>query len=594
MTKRVIFTLLALAVFTLSEAQNINRGFRQLNRENYVRAKVIFDKVLETNDKEEYPAASYGLALIYNTEEYRGHDPYKALKHALSAMEFFKKLNKEQKEDAEEIVPRKKIKEVVNKLDNAYVDILRQKNDPQAVEKYIAEFPDAPGIEEVISLRTKMAWEQAEKFNTLHAYNRFMENYPESEYIEDAKQEVAKIKYKEAIDDQDREALLELMEKYPESEFFEKAQAEVEKLSYERAKKYSSIEYYEDFLENFPESDKASEIKALRDKKAFEMAEFLNSIESYSRFLEQYPDAEQAEQAKNKRNTMAFEKAMEENTPEALQQFLQSYPDASQAEQVRKELEEFNIAPRLMKKQNEQKQIAERNIQSIEQYRKAEKDSLLAKKVYDERGRLKEQVNIEKNEYVKKKYSYDSDKHGYPSRKQVYRNGNMVKECTYKTDENGNLMEVIHDCKDASANCRDYREVYRYDDSWHLQQWVQLAGDDTLKQINAETNSSGMVSREYEYQYKDNDTLEFIRTFSYNSQGQLVEKVIKDEEDEIIRVHTYNFKDGTLKSTDIYTPAGSRKKVREYNKKDEIITETTYALPDETVTETIFYHYSYH
>lgn len=594
MKKLVTLTILLSLLFSFAEAQNIKKGFRKLDREEYVTAKVIFDEVLEKGDKSEKPAAMHGLALTFSSKSYRGHDPYKALSYALKAKKAFVALPKEQQEDAADIIKLEETEKLISKLDREYISLLKEKEDLILAEKYINELADAPGHKEIVEFRNKLEWEKAKEFNTLHAYQRYIDNYPGSVYVAEAKNAIIRLHYETAAQKNDPDALRSFIEDYPDSELATAAAEKLEEAEYKRALSMNSIEYYDRFLKNYPNSEKVKEITSLRNKKAFEMAQFLNSVESYTKFIKQYPDAEQVAEAREIRNKLAYQEALEQNTPQAFQEFVRNYPDAPQLAEIQEKLQSFNISPKLMEKQQQQQQIAEANLKAIRQYSDAEKSTLIAEKTYDEHGRLTSEMTTDKKKKEKKIYSYTGEAPGFPKVTKISVDGKALEIVEATTDKNGNLMKQDHKCKSQSNMCRDYQEIFMRDNNLHLAQIMHKSGQDTLKIIKVKTNPGGMIIEKHEYSFTEQQEDELIKRYSYNTKGKLVEERWTDEDGTIVRVVTYSFENNRIKSILTYNAVGKKKEVFQYNDKGEIHTATTYSMPSKKVIKTDFYEYEYY
>lgn len=344
MIRAWILFLAAIFITISAHSQNINKGFRKLKREKYIQAKVIFDEVLKTDEIAEHPAAFHGLASIFNSLGYQGHNQAKALYSSIKAMETFQKLNKEQKEKAADIISRKEMQEQLQALDEQYVQFLRQKRDLVLTAMYLNMFSSIPKREEMITFRNQLAWQQTKKHGTIPGYNRYINKYPDSKYVQKARSAIIQLEYEKASRSEDAVALMKFYYKYPQSSLSKKARKKAKNLEYKKAKELNSIEYYEYFLRNFPNSDKISEIVSLRNKKAFEMAQLQNSVKAYEEFMSNYPNAEQFQQAKQMRNKVAYQNALEKNTVRAFRDFIQKYPDAKQVDELQKKLQEINLS----------------------------------------------------------------------------------------------------------------------------------------------------------------------------------------------------------------------------------------------------------
>ncbi len=592
-----VFILIPVLIVLISSlsAQSVNKAFRKLDKENYVTAKVIFDEVLESDKKAQHPAACYGLALTFNNDNYRGHDPYKALKYALQAQQKYANLSSEQQKEAAEYVSENKITEGLKVLDKQYIAQMKEQNNIVLVEQYLKEMKGTPHYKEVVNYRDQLAWQKAKDFNTIHSYRRYIEKYPESAWVEQAQKSIIKLEFEQAVAENDSEAFHDFIKEYPESEYAEKAAEKIEQLEYSRAKSLNSIEYYDRFMEQHPESKKVAEIKKLRDARAFEMAGFLNTIESYDNFIDSYPEAEQRAEAVSMRNRLAWEQATEENTAMAFRKFITSYPDAEQSELAQQKLSAFNVSAQLMELRQKQDETAAKSIKSIKRYADEEKTKQTGISRYDTKGRVIEEQTVEDDFSRQLIYTYQNDRQGYPRGRRIMENGTMIKTVSYKTDETGNISEMTFKCHKPGESCRDYKDIFSYDNNLHLTQILRLSGDDTLQLIEVKTNASGQIIEKHEHLFDPEDEeKELIKRFAYSGQGRLLEETWTDAEGTIIRVVTYTWEGDRPRSILTYNALGKRKEVFQYNDKGEISTGTIYSLPGNQIIKREIYEYEYH
>ncbi len=594
MNKKIILTaIFFIGLIAFLEAQNISRGFRQLNRERFDRALGTFREVMADGDTYEKPAASYGLAMVYAEEKYQGHDLYQALNYSLKAVKLFEGLDPSGKDNARRIVNDQDMNALLESLDSRYVSILKMKPSRQQLEQYLEVFSGAPGQQEIRELRDNLAWEEAKGFNTIYAYERYIKKFPEAAYADSAKQAIVRLKYNKAIEQQDMLAIRDFIREHPRSDYAEKAGEWLENTEYERVIALNSVDYYDRFLKEFPQSEKAKEVRKLRNNKAFEMTAFLNTLEAYNAFIEKYPGAEQVKKATNTRDKLAFERAVNESTAQALQYFIRSYPGAAQQDKAQELLKQFSISPQLTSKQNEQEKIAGKRIEQIQQFADKNMEQLLRKSRYDETGRLLSQTNTEDGNTIKYVYTYKNGMPGYPTEKEVYQGDSLAVVKKYETDDNGNLLAIFNVCV-SDTGCRNYKEVYLYNHQSHLVRKVKISENDTLEVVSVTTNAMGRITEEKGYNYQGGKALEYRRVFSYTPGWQLAEAVFRDGNNEVTEAITYTYENGRRMTKKKLTQDGSHRKEWKYNEQGKKVSATVIAVPDEIVIGMIYYKYDYY
>ncbi len=314
----------------------------------------------------------------------------------------------------------------------AYAKALRE-GTPDALERYIRRYPDSPYVEDarrkLRALReyekAKGAWEQESRrayeravaAGTPEAIEVFLARYPDSPQADEARRLLelrreraaeAERAFRDAMEAGTVEALASFLGAYPDSPHATEAQARLDHLKAARsafgiAREARSVGALERFLEAYPDVPEAAEaerlLEALRREEqeeerkdnaapphqdtpppsgaraapalpsagkgdaAWAEAERAHTAQAYETFRRRYPDHPMAEEARRRAAALRteeenpssrakgadsddqtradWEAARRTDTAEAYRSFLQAHPEGKEAEEARRRLEDL-------------------------------------------------------------------------------------------------------------------------------------------------------------------------------------------------------------------------------------------------------------
>ena len=232
--------------------QNIKRGFKQLEKSDYEKAKEIFDQ--EKRVSAESLPANFGLSVIYADE----NSPFYNIIEAWSCAEIVEKnIGKLIAEDKEIIAgyfantevrrssrpADKKILLAIRAIEAKMIKYIREENQLQLAYDVIEKFPDFRYYNNVIHIRNQLEFRKYEKLNTLDGY-------------------------------------LEFMSKFPDAAQNEKAVKHRNKLAFERARNINTVEAYENYMKNYPKAVDYGNALKLRNAAAFNLARQKNTVDA--------------------------------------------------------------------------------------------------------------------------------------------------------------------------------------------------------------------------------------------------------------------------------------------------------------------------
>lgn len=292
-----IYILLVLLNIVQVFAQS-KKGYKNLEKAEYDKAKDAFEKVLE-NDPEN-SAANFGLAMVFSDEKFAGYNHLKAWGYMIASMNNTSNLSGDDMQVMAEYFVnigkkaswpvKKKMEREKDILEVKLIKHIREENDLEFINELLTTYKDYKYYDNVIHLRNYIEFRNAEKSNTIEALEKFMKTYPDAAQIKKAK----KIK-----DD----------------------------LTYDRVKQKNTIEAYNDYIIKYPNSYKRQEALQMRNQLAYKQAKTRNTIEAYEEFINKYPDASQVLEAKRQQMLLCYESAKAKNTYQAYTDFLRKYPE---------------------------------------------------------------------------------------------------------------------------------------------------------------------------------------------------------------------------------------------------------------------------
>lgn len=292
----IIFTLLC---FQVSYAQNVKRGFKNLEKKEYEKSKEVFQKILA--DDNSNVAANLGMALVladdsssvFNIiDSWQYAEKVKKNIEALSQddidvlTEYF--LNTEVKKTSRPT--KKKVEIALNAIEARLIKYIREENNLEAVYEVLTKYPNFKHYDNVIHIRNQFEFRKYEKMNTLEGYQEFIKKFPDAAQID-------------------------------------KANKYIFNLSFEKAKSLNTVEAYNEYIKNFPSSELLQTALKLRNAAAYADVKKANTFHTYEQFIEEYPDALEVADARVNIQNLLYEQAKRIKSMDAYNDFIKRYPE---------------------------------------------------------------------------------------------------------------------------------------------------------------------------------------------------------------------------------------------------------------------------
>jgi hypothetical protein len=300
--KKCVLLFQVLLISSCLFSQDIKRGYKQLEKLDYVKAEESFKK--ELISYKDNPAVNFGLALVYGDEESPYYDIIRAWSHVRITDQNLGNLTPEETETIGEYFTNtetrrssrsvdKKIEHAVLALEAKLIKYIREENNLELAYEVIEKFPDFRHYDNVVHIRNQLEFRKYERLNTLGGYLEFINRFPDAAQVGDA------VRY-------------------------------IDILAFEEAKKLNTVEAYEDYIKKYPKSNEYSAAVKGRNAAAFAMAKKINTLKAMEDFINQYPDALEVAEAKRIQKQLLYEQAKRIQTLEAYNEFIKKYPEGNQ------------------------------------------------------------------------------------------------------------------------------------------------------------------------------------------------------------------------------------------------------------------------
>lgn len=294
-----LYTILFISICLATQAQEIKKGFKNLEKGEYEKAQDAFQKNL--SDDKNNVGANFGMALILADDQSPKFDIIDSWQYIESIegktgnlsqedieiiSEYF--LNTEVRRTSRPV--KKKMEIAINAIEARLIKYIREENDLDAVYEVLDRYPDFPHYDNVIHIRNQFEFRKYEKQNTLAGYREFLTKFP------DAAQK-------------------------------DKAIRHINQIAFEETKAKNTVDAYNAYIKNYPESDNLQAAIKLRNAAAYAHASSVNTLAAYENFIESYPDALEIADAKTHQQNLLYEQAKRIKSLQAYNEFINRYPD---------------------------------------------------------------------------------------------------------------------------------------------------------------------------------------------------------------------------------------------------------------------------
>jgi hypothetical protein len=280
-------------------AQNVKKGFKNLEKKEYEKSKETFQKIL--SEDIENAAANFGLALTLADDQstiFSIVDSWQFAERAKNNInklsqddidvisEYF--LNTEVRKTSRPV--KKKIEIAIDAVEARLIKYIREENNLDAVYEVLERYPDFKHYDNVIHIRNQFEFRKYEIQNTLQGYQEFISKFPNAAQLEKAKNYIYT-------------------------------------LAFDNAKTQNSVESYDNYIHEYPKSDHIQSAIKLRNAAAYYLTKNINTLKGYEQFVETYPEALETVEARIKVQDLLYEQAKSIKSLDAYNDFIKRYPE---------------------------------------------------------------------------------------------------------------------------------------------------------------------------------------------------------------------------------------------------------------------------
>jgi hypothetical protein len=292
------FLFLALGI----SAQNSKKGFKFLEKTEYEKSAEEFRDVLKEKDND--PAASFGLAMVYGDEKSPLFNLVDSWDLALKCKSNEEKLTPEELEFIGEyfqntetrprsIPVKKKIDYAIQTVEAKLIKYIREENNLDLVYEVLDRFPDYKYHDNVMHIRNQLEFRKYEKQNTLEGYLEFIQKFPDAAQIDKAKRYRNQMAYDKAVQTNTVAAYKEYLKNYPDARECNQALKMLNAAAFQQAKVENTVPGFDDYIMNYPDALEVADAKILQKGLLYDYAKKIHTLEAYNDFITKYPDGQQ-------------------------------------------------------------------------------------------------------------------------------------------------------------------------------------------------------------------------------------------------------------------------------------------------------------
>jgi hypothetical protein len=296
--KRILLFLIICSISLIINAQNLKKGFKLIEKENYAEATAFFN-----NYKSNCIAKAGLVKILIKSDKLKSESELINAYICISDIkQCYEDLDQKTKNKYLKVISKTDINQFYEKIDKSYYSYVIAKNKTSIYDTYLSNCKNSPHFTEVLIKADNRKFADAcEKF-TIILFQDYLSKYPEGINTKKAKENIAMIEEFEAI---------------------------------------KTIEECKTFLSKYQEKRLIGEVESLLERLIYEDAIQIASTESLNKYLELYPFGVYNKQVSRKVEDLSFEKAKKEMTLNSLSNFKTKYPNSIHNEEINEILENY-------------------------------------------------------------------------------------------------------------------------------------------------------------------------------------------------------------------------------------------------------------
>lgn len=296
---RNVFVVFFLVTISIVNAQNVKRGYKNLEKKEYEKAKETFGKILAENKQD--IAANFGMAITLADDQsplFNIIDAWQYAERIQSKIddlsqddisiigEYFE--NTESRHTNRPV--KKKIEIAIEAIEDRLIKYIREENNLDAVYEVLQRYPDFKYYNNVVHIRDQFEFRKYEKENSIEGYETFIKKFPEAAQIEKAYKYINKLAFDNAKSQNTLSAYTSYILAYPSSEYLQSAIKLRNAAAFSEAKKMNTLESYDRFINGYPDALEVADAKSLQQDLLYAQAKRIKSIEAFNDFIKRYPE----------------------------------------------------------------------------------------------------------------------------------------------------------------------------------------------------------------------------------------------------------------------------------------------------------------
>jgi len=172
-----------------------------------------------------------------------------------------------------------------------YENVVKEKDTLEDYKKFIEEYPDYPGKDDINEKIAKKKFDVYQKKDTIEGYEEYIKNNAGSKFIYNAESGI----YQKLVEKDSEESYKAFLKDHPDSKFVKEINVKLTGKEYDQILKIESTEemvkQLNDFMKKYPDSELAGQAKTKIDTISWDDAQKKGSIEAFKKFAADFKDS---------------------------------------------------------------------------------------------------------------------------------------------------------------------------------------------------------------------------------------------------------------------------------------------------------------
>jgi hypothetical protein len=285
-TKQLIIAFFGIFYCSITYGQNIKKVYRNLAKDKIEKVSeemVKFeDETTSTLDTKLWEIA---LAIVVNHNTFEKYDPYQALSY-LNDVKIYGSLEKEVREFLSDY--DLSINSIRTDIYRNILQVSKKINKEESYKKALSVCENCFYLEEAKKLKELAAYNETISLGSLTAYKRYLNKYPIGAHNEEILSLLTKMEFENAVNANSISKLEGFLEKYPSSIFHTKVLFHRDSLILDQMQ--PSYDNYKAFLKTYPSSHFNQTVKEKLPDLLYDETIKNNTISGYRKFLIELPE----------------------------------------------------------------------------------------------------------------------------------------------------------------------------------------------------------------------------------------------------------------------------------------------------------------